>query len=578
MSARAPRIKTRYFLTVAFLGFGVALDPDVGILTAQEKKPTQSAANKANQALPIGVITEAMWRGASREALRQGEIDELIAKELSKCNLPLAPRTSDAQFIRRVMLDLTGRLPLPAEVAEFVNDRDANKRGKLIDKLLDSDAYVEHWAHYWRRVIGSRITDFRGNIMAPAFETWMREQLRANKSWAEICRILLTADGEFRFNEPLKNGELFFLAPHIGVDASVERAAETSRVFLGIQIQCAQCHDHPTDVWKQKQFHEFTAFFARAKSRPIVENKKQAGTKFTSAPFGEHRLPNKDFPKKGTVVRPRFLNGSAPEGWNLDDARRRRFLTDQIVSKDNPWFAAAFVNRMWGEFMGQSFYQPIDDMGPMKDAVFPAVIARLSGAFRGSDYDVKALLRAILNSETYQRQIRPGEAIDEHLMFAGNYPSRISGDALWNSLTGVLGNMQPAFGKGKAPLKKGPFAGLFQGKGIEAQIKQEFNFDPSTPADEVEGTIPQALLLMNSPQLNQKIRAIGVNMLGRVLSAYPENDDAVRALYLRTLARRPTERELSRCREYVARVGNRNEAFEDLLWVLINSTEFQTRR
>jgi hypothetical protein len=529
---------------------------------------------KGDQALPIGIVSEALWREASREPLQPGEIDRLIARELSKCNLPQAPRTTDAQFIRRAMLDLTGKLPLPADVTEFVEDRDPNKRSKLIDKLLDSEAYPEHWARYWRRVIGSRVSDFRGNLMAPAFEAWMRQQLKENKSWAEISRTLLTAEGDFRNDKLTEHGELFFLAPHFGADATVERAAEASRVFLGIQIQCAQCHDHPSDVWKQKQFHEFTAFFARAKSRPIIENKKQAGTRFSSVPFGEHRLPNKDNPKKGTVVQPRFLDGKAP-GWNATDSQRRRFLTDAIVSKDNPWFAAAFVNRMWGEFMGQAFYQPVDDMGPRKDAVFPSVIARLSGAFRGSDYDVKALLRAILKSDTYQRQIRPGEALDEHLMFAGSYPSRLSGDALWNSLTGVLGNMQPP-GKGGPFLKKGPFGGF--AKGIEGQFKQEFNFDPSTPSDEVEGTIPQALLLMNSPQINQKIRAVGTNLLARVLSAYPENDAAVRILYLRTLARRPTERELDRCREYLARVGDRAEAFEDLLWVLLNSTEFQTRR
>ncbi len=212
--------------------------------------------------------------------------------------------------------------------------------------------------------------------------------------------------------------------------------------------------------------------------------------------------------------------------------------------------------------------------------MFPTVIARLSGAFRGGDYDVKALLRAVLNSETYQRQIRPGEALDEHLMFAANYPSRLSGDALWNSLTGVLGDFQKGVGKGGFGKKaKGPFGGAFgKGKGVEGQVKQEFNFDPSTPADEVEGTIPQALLLMNNPQINQKVRAVGQNLLARVLKAYPEDEDAVRVLYLRTLARRPTERERDRCREYLTKVGNRNEAFEDLLWVLLNSTEFQTRR
>jgi len=571
MSTRTRPIRFRIIFTFGILGLlGMFGTPTSGLL-AQGKK-TGHPTKKAEPVLPIGRITDAMWQNASRAALGSGEIDRLISNELRKSNLPLAPRTTDAQFIRRVMLDLTGKLPLPADVTEFVNDRDPAKRAKLIDNLLDSDAYAEHWARYWRRVIGTRLTDVRGSFLAVNFETWMQKQLKANASWAEITRAMITADGAARFDEPETNGELFFLASRFGADANIDRAAETARIFLGIQIQCAQCHDHPCDVWKRQQFHEFAAFFARTKERPVNDGKRLVGARLTALPFAEHRMPDKDDPKKGKVVRPRFLNGHAP--WDkIGDLARRRFLADEIVSKDNPWFAAAFVNRTWGEFMGQSFYQPVDDMGPMKDAAFPTVLARLSGAFRGSDYNVKALLRAVLNSDTYQRQIRPGEALDEHLMFAANYPSRLSGDALWDALVGVLGRFpQPPGG-----IRPGlcPFA-RFQG--FEFLFKQEFNFDPSTRSDEVEGTIPQALLLMNSPQINQKIRAQGTNLLGRVLKAYPDNDDAVRILYLRTLARRPTPRELDRCREYVSRVGNRAEAFEDLVWVLLNSAEFQTRR
>jgi hypothetical protein len=199
----------------------------------------------------------------------------------------------------------------------------------------------------------------------------------------------------------------------------------------------------------------------------------------------------------------------------------------------------------------------------------------VAGAFRGSNYDVKALFRAIMTSETYQRQIRPGESPEEHLLFASVYPTRLRADALWQSLTGALGqiNAGPKFGGGRPG--GGPFG---RGFGLEFQFRQEFSFDPSSRPEDVEGSVAQALLLMNNAAIHQKIKATGPNLLGRVLSSYSDDTEALRNVYLRTLARRPTERELARCRQHIQRVGNRAEAFEDILWALINSTEFQTKR
>src|SRR5262249_11509890 len=159
-----------------------------------------------------------------------------------------------------------------ADVDEFVADKDPRKRAKLIDKLLESEEYARHWARYWRDVIATRLTDRRGTILARNFETWMTEQGKANKSWGEIARAMITASGQVRFDEPDKNGAAFFLLSRLGADAVNERTAETSRVFLGIRIQCAQCHDHPSDQWKRVQFHEMAGYFARLRERPIRDN------------------------------------------------------------------------------------------------------------------------------------------------------------------------------------------------------------------------------------------------------------------------------------------------------------------
>jgi hypothetical protein len=530
-------------------------------------QPTRPVAPPAPQA---SLLKREAWQEASTTTVRPGEIDGLVAAELAKAGIKPAPLTTDEQFLRRVTLDLTGQLPVPADVAEFLADSDPNKRAKLIDRLLDSEEYARHWATYWRDVIAAKITDRRGLALARPFEEWLTKQFRQNRGWDRIARDLITAEGSCRFDDDGEHGPLFFLASRTGADAAVEQAAETSRVFLGIQIQCAQCHDHPSDQWKRVQFHELTAYFTRVRGRPMRDGQRLVGIELFQARAGEHSMPALDDPKKSFTVHPRFLDGKSP-GANRADADRRAALADAITDKTNYWFAGAFVNRIWGELMGQSFYQPVDDMGPQKEAIFPAVLTRLSGAFRGSDYDVKALLRAVCNTETYQRQIRLGESADYHLHFAASYPTRLRADALWESLVNVLGNP----GGPPRPRPVGPFAGR---AGLEGQFKDEFDFDPSLKADEVEGSIAQALLMMNNPQINQRLQARGTNLLGRVLSHYKTDDEALRIVYLRVLARKPTDRELTRCREHLRTAGSRAAAFEDVLWALLNSTEFQSRR
>jgi Protein of unknown function (DUF1549)/Protein of unknown function (DUF1553) len=529
------------------------------------KKPLAPAPPRS------ALLTVQDWQKVALAPLREGEIDQLVARELEVGKVEPAPITIDEQFLRRVTLDLTGELPMPADVAEFVSDPDPRKRSRLIDKLLESDEYARHWTHYWREVMSARLTDRRSLVLVRAFDLWFFDQLKRNEGWDKIVQAMITAEGSARFDDDGKSGPAFFLAAHRGNDAANERAAETSRVFLGIQIQCAQCHDHPSDQWKRVQFHELAAYFARLNQRPLREDGKLVGLRLISMAKGEHEMPSKEDPKKAFQTDPRFLDGRGP-GPNASDQDRRRALANAIVEKSNYWFAAAYVNRIWGELMGQSFYQPVDDMGPKKEVVFPQVLTRLTGAFRANNYDIKQLFRDIMKSETYQRQIRLSGSSDQHLHFAAAYPTRLPSDSLWQSLVNVLGTLgvdaRPKLGA-KRPYQQGGFEFLF---------KEEFGFDPSLKAGEVEGSITQALLMMNNPVLHQRIQAAGTNLLARILKSYPQNDEALRILYLRTLARTPTDREVEKCRTYIAETGRRIEAFEDILWSLLNSTEFLTKR
>jgi hypothetical protein len=559
---------------------------------ADDKKPATSTANKKpagddkKPAYPSHPdaknvkITPDAWKTAPHQPLTPPQVDQLLSQELKNDKLTPAPPTSDEQFIRRVTLDLTGKLPLPADVEEFAADKDPTKRHKLIDRLLASDEYAHHWARYWRDVLLARATSERVKRtgLALRFEEWMMGELKANRSWGDIVHDIIQASGELRFDSAdAKNGDLFFMFSHEGADAANERAAEVSRVFLGIQIQCAQCHDHPSDIWKRNQFHELAAFFARTRERPIRDQQRLVGFALISTPRGEHEMPDKDDPKKTTTVHPKFLTGEIINH-GMDDQDRRKALAKFITSKENYWFSAAYVNRIWGDLMGQGFYQPVDNMGPLQEATYPNLLVRLAASFKASNYDTKALFRLIMNSQAYQRQIRLGDQANEHLHFAGTYPTRLRADALWDSLVGALGPLQPerpgmgVGGKGPMP---GPFMRRFS---LEGVFEATFGFDPSTKSDEVEGSVPQALMLMNNPAINNRMKATGNTVLEKILTSYPDNDEAIKMLYLRVLARKPTANEADTCRKYLAEVGKRNEAFEDILWTLTNSAEFQTKR
>jgi hypothetical protein len=533
------------------------------------------------------LLKEEDWQRASLKPIAPGEIDALIFRERAARNIEPAALTTDEQFIRRVTLDLTGQLPTAADITTFVASTDSAKRPELIDHLLDTDAFARHWARYWRDVVSCRITNRRSMGLTRSFEEWLYEQFLNDRNWGEITRDILTAEGELRFSRSVspdsalvkqpgwqarpnsEGGELFFLVAH-DTDEAEERAAETSRVFLGIQIQCAQCHDHFTEPWKRAQFHELAAYFSRIKYQQLFDDKKLVGVQLVTVPDREHKMTSLEEPESFCVMHPRVLDGRSPDR-SLGDHERRQALADVVVDKQNYWFAAAFVNRVWGVFMGESFYKNVDDMGLMKEVIFAEVLTRLTGAFRGTDYDIKAMFLAITNSEAYQRQYRQDEKSGERLSLVASCPAPLRADVLWDSLEHVLGRL----GASQYHTKGGK---RFNTSILEGKFKAEFDFDPSLKNEDVEGTIPQSLFLMNNADLNRRIQAVGKNLLGRVLKDSPDDAEAVTSVYLRVLARRPTDRELSKCRAYIARIENRAEAFEDVLWALINSTEFQTKR
>ncbi len=510
------------------------------------------------------------------------EIDRKLAAETGIEADKAVPRTSDETFLRRAFLDLIGQTPTPDDVLGFAFMSNETKREEIVDQLLADEAFGENWSRYWRDVIMYRRTEDRAFIAAQSLSEYLTAKLNENAPWSEIATDFITATGDVR-----ENGETALIMAQAGRPEDV--TAEVSRIFLGIQIQCAQCHDHPTDRWKRQQFHELTAFFPRIavrqdrNSQPptflVVVNDQQfqfrgqinANNRFRGTP--EHFMPDLADPTaKGTQMQPVFFVSGDKLAYGTKDADRREALAAWITSKQNPWFAKAYVNRIWSELVGEGFYEPIDDLGPDRECSAPETIDYLASSFAESGYDVKWLYRTVMATDAYQRESRARRNYEE-LPFQANCAQRLRGDQLFDALVSALdiSDRMPSRG-GPA---RGPYGQFGSPRGV---FNLAFGYDPSEPRGEVGSSIQQALAIMNSPFINLSINARRPDGLGALLRENTDNEAALAELYLKTLSRGPTKYETETCLSYVQQVGDRNEAFEDILWSLINSTEFLHRK
>jgi hypothetical protein len=282
-------------------------------------------------------------------------------------------------------------------------------------------------------------------------------------------------------------------------------------------------------------------------------------------------MPDLDNPQaQGTLMQPVFFVTGEQLSPGLTDIERRQTVAGWITSRDNPWFAKAFVNRMWSELVGEGFYEPVDDIGPDREVTAPKTLDYLAAQFAANTHDIKWLVNTITATAAYQRESRSRRAPEETPMLA-NVSQRLRGDQLYTAITSVLGT-PPALAGGRG----GRFG---NNRDPRAPFNAVFGFDPSVRRDEVAGSIPQTLALMNSPQLAAGISSSRRGtVLGKLLADEQDNEAAAVDLYLRTLSREPTDDEMNTSLAHVKAAGSRSEGFEDLLWALLNSAEFMHRR
>jgi hypothetical protein len=400
-------------------------------------------------------------------------------------------------------------------------------------------------------------------------------------AWDQVARSFITATGDVR-----ENGATGVIVAQFGQAADV--TAEVSRIFLGIEIQCANCHNHPTDRWKRTQFHELAAFFPRISIKPVRNAKpgqqsfevvgndrpRPEAAKNAQIPRGdqEHFMPDLKNPAaKGTLMEPVFFLTGQKLPLGTPDAVRRETIAKWITDRSDSWFAKAFVNRIWAELVGEGFYEPVDDIGPDRDCSAPKTLDYMSNQFIEHGYDVKWLYRTIMDTSAYQRDSRsrhlPGQT-----PFTANCPQRLRADELFSAL-------EAAIGVGDDRIPREGAKTRFQPRDIRGVFNAVFGYDPSVRRDEVGGSIPQALVLMNSPQLARAMNGKQSDTaLGSLLASTKDDAAVTTELYLRCLAREPKPHELQTCLEHVKKTGSRTEAFEDIQWALVNSTEFLHRK
>jgi hypothetical protein len=470
-------------------------------------------------------------------------------------------------------------------VTAFLLDPAPDKRERVVRDLLADPQYGQNWSRYWRDVIFSRKLEDRAQVAANALVADLTERLNENVPWDKIATEFITATGDVK-----ENGAA---AIHMAQDGRTEETtAEISRIFLGIQIQCAQCHDHKFDRWTRDQFHQLAAFFPRTGVQPVqtptrnsfqvvVNDRPQPArrgnpnnTNRRGAP--EHYMPDLERPDaQGELMTPQFFLTDEKLPLGTTDAVRRGTLAKWLT--ENPWFAMALVNRLWGELVGEGFYEPIDDMGPDRTPSGKKAVEFLSLSFAESGYDVKWLFRTICATDAYQRESRPRRNTTG-TPFAANVAQPLRSDQVYNALLTATG------GEEVAPAGRGRRAGRGaarrgRGMGPRPQFDAVFGFDPSDPRETVASSIPQALAMMNAPGINQTVRGQNrATTLGEMIAQIPNDEALIAELYLRTLSREPTDKEMQNALAFRRTVAQRPQAFEDLYWALLNTSEFSHRR
>jgi hypothetical protein len=478
-------------------------------------------------------------------------IDEQIEARLAFEGLRRAPQTDDAEFIRRAVLDLHGVVPSPERTARFLDSRDPEKRVRLIDELLASPRFGKYLGDIWRRrLVSPAASEQRSH--SDRFANWLAHRFNHNDGWDKIVYDLLTADGTIEDNPVV----VYLIMGRYPLPVT-DLTDLVSRYFLGIRLNCAQCHDHPSGQWTRKDYWGLAAFFAQIQTPGRPKRVHLVGVQ-DNRQLTLSSLLDTDV-VDGFLSRPPTFLGGQP--MPADDERTNRVaLAAWITSSANPYFSRAAVNRMWWHFFGRGIVNPVDDMHADAPVSHPELLDLISRRFIESGFDLKFICRAILTSRTYQQTSRPGDWPErESELFARVTIKALSPEQLYDSLVEILGPQAPA-GAGDAR------------SGARNEFVQFFADDGDPDPTRYGRGIPHLLRLMNSPQFAG--RSIS-DLVARIARPHRTTDQVVADLFLTILSRRPSAEDRELVSDHLRQIDAPNaREYRELAWALLMSSEF----
>jgi len=508
-------------------------------------------------------------RSARDDAQRLADrIDDLIAKKWSENDIVSASPSDDSEYLRRVWLDIAGKIPTAADSQDFLDEKSNNKRQRVVEELLNGPNYVVNSANFWRAVlIPEAETNFNTRFMLPAFEGWLRQRLDENKAYDELVSEILTlplSGTNVLRNRNNFNPIAFYQSKEIKPE---NLAAATSRMFLGIRIECAQCHDHPFDTWKQNDFWGYAAFFAAMQREP-----QRGSNGFLSSLKELFNRRTLTVPGTDEVVKATFLTGESPKIPTGTSARM--MLADWMTSKENPYFARTAANRVWGHFFGIGIVDPVDDFSELNPPSHPELLDLLATELIEHDFDMKFLVRAITASRTYQltSSVRSEDDDTSPRLFSRMAIKGMTAEQFYNSIAQAVGTHE-TFDEAQQ--------GRFRATSTRGRFMDQFSDSNSGPTER-QTSVLQALSMMNGRLVTDATGLESSRTLAGILD-YPgfDNRRRIEALFLATLNRKPRPEELERFAAYVESESVDKEADEksgkaisDVFWTLLNSSEF----
>ena len=499
-------------------------------------------------------------------------VDQHVATFLQAANLTPSATTNDEEFLRRIYLDLIGHVPTAEQASTFLDNDKSTRRVDLIDSLLKSAAFGQQFGRTWREWICPPELPSDGNGgsqpygEARAFGNWIGKKVSADESWDRITRDILMAKGDIKNNPQI----IFFgLAGQGGSTSADGTSRAVASLFMGVQLQCARCHDDPYRDWAQAEYWGLAAFFGRSQGN----FKKIDIGKGQSKMPGKIGIPRSAFRNAGMTINASYLRTQQDK--KIDSAAKdfRTPFVDWLVAKENPYFARSFVNRVWFSLFSRGIVNPIDDFRELNPPSHPGLMQLLTNEFIASNYDIKHLYRCICQSNAYQRSSRVSPGMDQPAREAltaafGRMPIRLlNADMLYESLKQVYGDKNFDLRTSSRDSTVG-MAAPVSDQWLE--FHRRFGINEEDATDFTHG-VATMLTMINHPRL-----LAGSQALDDYLKS---NKDAsaqsvVEWLYLSTLSRRPTKDEANEAAAFIAEVSDNQEAYNGLLWMLVNRSEF----